>query len=63
MGEIVVIGLCNLRTLFGTYQQFIRGFWNDLLNGSVRKSLWNGAMITIIPGLLELQRHHTLEKM
>ena len=29
MRKIVFIGLCHLRTIFGTYEQFISVLWND----------------------------------
>ena len=28
MGKIVLLGLCYLRTFFGTYEQFISVLWN-----------------------------------
>ena len=28
MGKIVFVGLCHLRTFFGTYEQFISVLWN-----------------------------------
>ena len=37
----MLVGLCHLRTFFGTYEQFISVFWNDFLIGYVRKFLWN----------------------
>ena len=43
IGEIVLVGLCHLRTAFGTYEQFISVLWNNFLIGNVRKSLWNSA--------------------
>ena len=45
MGEIVVIGLCHLQTLFSTYKQFISVFGTFFFIGNVRKSLWNSALI------------------
>ena len=28
MGNLVVVGLEELRTLFGAYEQFVGGLWN-----------------------------------
>ena len=42
MGELVIIGLCHLRTPFSTYEQFLSGLWNG---SNDRKSLWNGSQV------------------
>ena len=43
MVELVIVGKCHLRTVSGTYEQFISGLWNDFKD---HKSLWNGAQVT-----------------
>ena len=45
MGNLVVIGSQELRTLFGTYKQFINCFCNVFPMSGVRKSLWNGTLL------------------
>ena len=45
MGNIVVVELKELRTLFGAYEQLISCLCNVFHIGSVRKSLWNGPLL------------------
>ena len=45
MGDLMVVGFCNLQTLFGISEQFIYWFCNVFLLGNVRNSLWNGAHV------------------
>ena len=48
MGDLVVIGLCHLRTLFGTYEQFVGHLWNVFKISNVRRSLWNDTKTCLI---------------
>ena len=53
MGNIVVVGLCHLRTFFGTYEQFISVLWNEFfvltmfvsLYGTGPRVVYNTALI------------------
>ena len=36
--------IMSFRNAFWYLEQFISGFWNNFLIGSVHKSLWNGAL-------------------
>ena len=40
MGDLVVIGFCHLRTLFGTYKQFASSLCHVFKICNVHKSLW-----------------------
>ena len=42
MGKLVVVGFQDLRTLFGTYEQFVGRLCNVLKICNVRRTLWNG---------------------
>ena len=42
MGNLIVVGLHELRTLFGTYEQFVGDLCNVINIYDVRRSLWNG---------------------
>ena len=44
---MMVVGLHELRSLLGTYQQFVSCFCNDILSSNVRKSLWNSPVTLI----------------
>ena len=39
---IVIIGLQQLRTSFGSYEQFVGHLWNVFKISNGRRSLWNG---------------------
>ena len=45
MGDLVVVGLQELRTVFSTHQQFIGPLCNVFKTYNVRRSLWNGTLI------------------
>ena len=45
MGDLVVLGLCHMQTLFGVYEQFKSSFCNICLMGNVHNFLWNGALV------------------
>ena len=40
----MVVGLQQLRTVFGFYEQFVCHLWNDFKISNVRRSLWNGTL-------------------
>ena len=44
IGELVFVGFCHLRNIFGTYKQFISVLWNDFFIGNVHKSFWNSTL-------------------
>ena len=46
MGKLVVVGLQDLRTLFGTYEQFVGRLCNVLKICNVRRTLWNGTLMS-----------------
>ena len=48
MGDLVVVGLQELQTVFSTYEQFVGPLCNVFKIYNVRRSLWNG---TQIPGV------------
>ena len=45
MGNVVVVGLQELRTVFSTYEQFVGHLCNVFKISNVRRSLWNGIMV------------------
>ena len=44
MGNIVIVGLGDLRTLFGACEQFVGGLWNIFSGSNDRRLLWNGTL-------------------
>ena len=40
----MVVGLQELRTDFGTYEQFVGRLCNVIKSSNVRRSLWNGTL-------------------
>ena len=44
MGNLVVVGLSELRPVFGPYEQFVSHLWNVFSGYSDRRSLWNGTL-------------------
>ena len=47
MGNLVVVGLQDLRILFGTYEQFVGHLCNVSKICNVRRSLWNGTLVSL----------------
>ena len=47
MGKIVLVGLCHLRTFFGSYNSSYVFYGTISFIDTVRKSLWNSALFTM----------------
>ena len=45
MGNLVVVGLKELRPHFGAYEQFVGPLWNVFSVSNVRRPLWNGTLM------------------
>ena len=46
MVKILFVGLCDLQTLFGIYEQFMNVLWKKHVIDNVHKSLWNSAQVS-----------------
>ena len=44
MGNLVLVGLQQLRTDFGTYEQFVVRLWNVFKVPNIRTHLWIGIL-------------------